>query len=158
MPITEIGQWSNSTLTERGRRVFAEITERGQMAFGVSQVITPQQPVRVGLPTAIKLNLLKNKGVTTMFSYGDGYLGSNNLLTSVANQEVIPSTPLDWTNGYHLYKFSFKNDQACQVIINNETTLYLRANEGFNIELGDKEIFSFKIVQADITFNWHGAY
>lgn len=95
-----------------------------------------------------------------MSTKGNGYLGSSKLETSSANQEIVPQPPshLNWTSGYKLYKFSFSNRQATQVIINNATTIYLEAGQGFEMETGDASIYSFIIVEPDITFNWIAAY
>lgn len=93
-----------------------------------------------------------------MSTKGSGYLGSPKLETSTANQEIVPSKPQNWTQGYKLYKFSFSNKQATKVIINKETTIYLEAGQGFEMESGDAQIFSFVIVSSGIPFNWIAAY
>ncbi|MGB6408130.1 MAG: hypothetical protein WBF39_11685 [Planococcus donghaensis] len=90
---------------------------------------------------------------------GSGYLGSTALQTSTANQEIVPSKKVGWTSGYKLYKFSFDNEnQDCTVRINGETTLFLKAGQGFEIEQGDAPIHSFIIVTAGVTFSWIGAF
>jgi hypothetical protein len=87
--------------------------------------------------------------------YGRGYIGSNSLQTSTANQEIIPSIPIQ----YNLYKFQFQNDEDCSIFINKSAApLFLRAGQGFEMDKNDAPIYSFKIVEADITFNWIGAY
>jgi SPX domain protein involved in polyphosphate accumulation len=86
---------------------------------------------------------------------GIGYIGSSDIQTSTANQEIIPSTPLQ----YNLYKFQFANNTDCHVRINNdEDILFIRANQWFEMDNNDAPIFSFKIVDAGIQFNWVGAY
>lgn len=87
---------------------------------------------------------------------GSGYIGSSNLQTSVANEEIIPSPPQGQYR-YNCYTFSFMNDQACSVVINNSSSIYLRANQGFNMDENDAPIISFKIVENGITFNWIAA-
>lgn len=91
---------------------------------------------------------------------GIGYLGSNQIETSVANQQVIPNPPsnLNWTMGYSLYKFSFRNYDQCTIIINNETELFLDAGDGFEMNEIDKPITSFVIVESGIRFNWRGGF
>lgn len=89
---------------------------------------------------------------------GSGYLGSDSLKTSTANEEVIPSPPSSWTTGYKLYKFSFMNSDDCTVIINNKTKVFLRANQGFTMNEADSPIYSFKIVEPGVNYNWIGAY
>lgn len=93
-----------------------------------------------------------------MSTKGSGYLASPKLETSTANQEIIDSAPAHWTQGYKLYKFSFMNRQDVTVIINKKTTAYLEARQGFNMEQGDEPIFSFVIVDANVTFNFIGAF
>lgn len=53
---------------------------------------------------------------------GNGYKASPNLETSVANVNILPAPPAEWTKGYQFYKFSFLNDQDCHVLINNDAT------------------------------------
>lgn len=91
---------------------------------------------------------------------GIGYLGSNKIETSVANQEVIPSPKPDWkwTMGYSLYKFSFRNYDPCTVIINNETELFLDTGDGFEMNEMDKPITSFVIKEPNVRFNWRGGF
>ena len=89
---------------------------------------------------------------------GYGFVGSNAIKTSTANQEIIPAAPQGWNRGYHLYKFQFINYEATNVIINEQTNLYLKANQGFETETGDAEIFSFVVVDANIDYQWAGAY
>lgn len=90
---------------------------------------------------------------------GSGYHGSENKQISTANEEVVPIPPANWTTKYNFYKFSFRNDQECHVIVNgSDKQLYLRANQGFETELTDAPIHSFKVVEEGISFNWLGAY
>lgn len=93
-----------------------------------------------------------------MSTKGSGYLASPKLETSTANQEIIESPPVHWTQGYKLYKFSFMNRQDATVIINEKTTAFLEARQGFNMEQGDEPIFSFVIVESGINYNFVGAY
>ncbi len=81
---------------------------------------------------------------------GSSYIGSNSLQTSTANIEIIP-------DDISCYKFSFKNDQSCHVKINGNSGIYLRAGQGFECDQYDKDIYSFVIVEADVTFNFIGA-
>lgn len=89
---------------------------------------------------------------------GTNFIGSSDLETSVANQEIIPDAPESWTIGYKFYKFEFVNDQICHIKINNGDAIYLRASQGFNSNEIDGKIESFKIVENDITFTWIGYY
>ena len=88
---------------------------------------------------------------------GIGYDGSSDLKTSTANMQLIPVSPVEWTVGYRYYKFSFMNNHNCHIKINNdENVIYLRANQGFEINEVDAPIHSFVIVESGIEFNWVG--
>lgn len=87
-----------------------------------------------------------------------GYLGSPSLLVSKANQEIINAKPANWTYGYKLYKFSFDNTQNCTVIINGKAKIFLKAGQGFEMNVGDEPITSFVIVESGIEFVWIGGY
>lgn len=90
---------------------------------------------------------------------GSGYVGSSQISVSTSNQEVIPSSlPLNWNQGYKLYKFSFSNQQDCHVIINGGNQIFLPSNSGFEMEEDDAPIYSFIIVESGISYNWIGAY
>jgi hypothetical protein len=92
------------------------------------------------------------------YRIGSGYLGSSQIETSVANQEIVPSPPVNWTLSFALYKFSFVNRESCHVVINNGNSIFLDANQGFDMAEIDVPIRSFKVVEAGINFNWLGAY
>lgn len=161
MGLTERGKWANASVTERGNTVInKKIIDKGQVVFGLNSTQTPTtvNPISffANLSTYNKIMILR--GSESMFSIGNGYIGSASLQTSTTNMELIPSKPAGWSDGYKLYKFSFVNDQACHVVVNGKWNLYLRDGQGFNIELGDKHITSFVIVEGGITFNWIGAY
>lgn len=89
---------------------------------------------------------------------GSGYLGTDSVKTSVNNAEIIPSAPVGWTLPYELYKFSFLNYADCSVLVNNTTTLFLKANQGFEMSENDEPITSFKILADGITYSWIGAF
>ncbi|MEH7116041.1 hypothetical protein V7128_01280 [Neobacillus vireti] len=96
-----------------------------------------------------------------MARIGNGYLGSDSLKTSVANAEIIPTPPSNYSLGkkYNFYKFAYMNDQDCSVYINESTSaIFLRAGQGFETNESDAPIYSFKIVEAGITYNWLGAF
>jgi hypothetical protein len=73
------------------------------------------------------------------------WVGSANLQTSVAGQEILPE-------GMRLFDFKLTNDQICHVSINGGDYIYLRANQGISTTL----TYSVKIQEAGITFNWIG--
>ena len=86
-------------------------------------------------------------------------IGSAALETSVAGAEIIPAVPLTWVNAYYSFnKFEFVNDQICTIKVNGGDPIYLRANQGFKTEKGDIQVTSFKVVEANITYNWIGHF
>lgn len=89
-----------------------------------------------------------------MTSRGNGYLGSSTIQTSVANKEIVPIAQAGWTQGYKLRKFSFNNEQDCRIVINGNVTLFLKAEQGFEMGQDDLPITSFKIVESAIKYNW----
>ncbi|MEK4025531.1 hypothetical protein [Sporosarcina sp. FSL W7-1283] len=90
---------------------------------------------------------------------GNGYLGSSKILTSAANQEIVPETPENWTSDrYSIYKLSFINKNNCSVKINGGSSIYLEANQGFESSKEDKAINSFVIVEEGIQYSFIGAY
>lgn len=88
----------------------------------------------------------------------NGYLGSSQVLVSVGGKNIIDDKPSNWTHDYKLKKFSFNNEQNCTVKINNQTTLFLKAGQGFEVDKGDFPITSFIIVEAEISYNWIGMF
>jgi hypothetical protein len=89
---------------------------------------------------------------------GVGYLGTDSIKTSVANEELVPVKPEHWTRGYSFYKFSFVNKQACKVIINGESTIFLDAEQGFEMGEVDALVKSFVIVEPDIEYQFIACY
>jgi len=87
---------------------------------------------------------------------GSLYLGSPNIQTSVANEEIVPVKPANWTMGYSFYKFDFLNKSSCHIIVNNGDPIYLEANNGFSTTEVDAIISSFKVVESGILFQWVG--
>lgn len=78
---------------------------------------------------------------------GNGYGGSSDIETSTENQELIPT-------GNVVYKIKFYNQDACHVLINDITTIYLGAYQGFETCETDRLIYSFKIIDAGVKFNY----
>jgi hypothetical protein len=89
---------------------------------------------------------------------GNGFLSSDGVETSVANQEIIPSPPANFTKPYSLYKFTFYNLAPVNVKINDQFTIFLDAYQNFEIEEIDKPIVSFEILDAGVQYNWIGYY
>lgn len=92
------------------------------------------------------------------YRIGTCYLGSDKLCVSVANQEIIPPPPSHWTMPYKLYKFSLMNYDDCTLVINDQTEIFLKANQGFCMDITDTPIQSVKIKEDGIEYNWIGAY
>lgn len=97
-----------------------------------------------------------------MRNNASGYLGSPELQTSTANQELIPLADASWTSGYKFRKLSFDNEQECTVKIidkhDKESTHFLKAGYGFEVSYLDPAIKSFVIVEAGINFIWSATY
>jgi len=93
---------------------------------------------------------------------GAGYFGDATLQSSTPNVEIIqPFKPANYTTAitFAAYKFTFANQDACSVLINDSTDpIYLADSQGFSMGYEDAPIYSFKIVEAGITYNCVGAY
>lgn len=89
---------------------------------------------------------------------GSGYLGSSKIETSKENQEILPLPPEKWTVGYRLYKMTFKAYDDMTIIINNQSSIFLSANQVFEMDETDALISSFIIVNKGAKFQWIGAY
>jgi hypothetical protein len=93
---------------------------------------------------------------------GNGFIGSSDLqTTSSANTEIIPTPPsnLNWTVGYNVYKLSFMNYSSdCHVIINGGNPIFLKANQGFEMDEDDAPITSFKVVESGTQYSFIGAF
>ena len=80
---------------------------------------------------------------------GSGSVGSAAIQTSVADQEILPVTT------YRSFiNFQLVNDQACTISVNGATAIYLRAGQGVSVGAEDYLVYSVKIVESGITFNW----
>ena len=84
------------------------------------------------------------------YRIGSEFIGSSDVLISVANAEIIPS-------GKKCYKFSILNQQSCHLIINNGSPIYLGSLQGFNSDEKDCEIYSIKFSESNIQYNYIGA-
>ncbi len=87
---------------------------------------------------------------------GTSYITSDSIKISVANKEIIPDPPDNWTVPYKIRKMSLYNKQACNVIfedIHGTYNQFLSAGQGFFIGYNDPEILSLKIQQDDIEYN-----
>jgi len=94
-----------------------------------------------------------------MSRVGSGYFGSSDLIVSTANQEIIQQNKPTNLSSFSAYKLSFMNTQDCHVIINGSANqIYLKANTGFEIDASDKEIYTFVIVEAAISYYYVGGY
>ena len=77
---------------------------------------------------------------------GGRVVGSPALQTSVAGEEIVPSTTKTVIN------FELLNDQNCTISLNGQDAIFVRASQGIKIPI----VNSCKIIEADITFNWTG--
>ena len=91
-------------------------------------------------------------------------IGSPQIETSVAMQEIVPTVE-SWTVPVVFRAFTFMNSQACHIILNGnsrldgqENRIFLRENQGLNIDVDDVDVKSFKIVEDGIQYNYVGKY
>ena len=92
------------------------------------------------------------------YRIGSSFKASPSIETSIAGAEVLPITPVN-TVPIQYYKLALINDQSCSLIINNDPVAkFIRAGQGFETTEIDAPIFSLKIVEAGITYNWFSAY
>lgn len=84
-------------------------------------------------------------------------IGSKNIETSVANREIVPDAPANWTIQMRFKKFSLMNYGNCTLIVNGEE-IFLKSNQGFNTDYDDAMISSVKIKENGVEYNWIGAY
>lgn len=93
---------------------------------------------------------------------GAGYIGTSGLTSSTPNLDIIqPLKPASYTTAvtFSVYKFDFINQSACTVLVNDSIVpIYLAANQGFETGYEDTPIYSFKIIEAGIVYNYVGAY
>lgn len=87
---------------------------------------------------------------------GIGYAGSNDLVTSTAEQELVPANVGAADRAF--YAFSFYNEDECTVKINGGDAIFLGEGQGFNTTEVDAPINSFVVVEAGVKFNWIGGY
>jgi hypothetical protein len=80
---------------------------------------------------------------------GSKLTGSSGIQTSVAGQEIIPS-------GKQLIKFALLNQGDCNISINGGDNVFFLAYQGVNLEPEDFIIYSVKIQQSGVEFNWVG--
>lgn len=89
---------------------------------------------------------------------GNGYVGSSKIETSQGNHEVIPAPPEKWTQGYKIYKMSFKAIDDMSIIINGKSNLFLEKGQKFETEKTDAPITSLVVIERGAKFHWIGAY
>lgn len=92
--------------------------------------------------------------------YGRGYINTSDIQTSTANQNI-----LNIPAGTKIYKIKFTNFQDCHIIIEwvesgqtKTSTCFLRAYEGWGINVGDMPITAIKIVENSIQYTYQGYY
>src|SRR5690606_5395483 len=98
--------------------------------------------------------ILLKEVILVAWRQGSYYIGTDSIKTSTSNQEIIPPPKEGHTVPTNCYKFSFRNLDDCRVQINNGNTLFLAANQGFNVDDQDPPIWSFIILDANIQYNW----
>jgi len=95
------------------------------------------------------------------YRIGSGYFGSSSVQTSTELVEIIQQhKPSSWiTSKLQVYKFSFMNNEDCHIEINESSSqIFLPAGTGFEMSEVDKELWSFVIVEAGVTYTYIGGY
>ena len=96
-----------------------------------------------------------------MGKYMGGYAGSSNVLTSTANQELVPSTLYPGTchsQKNYFCEFYFYNNADCHIKVNGSGSIYLKAGQNFEMDETNPMISSFIIVDANVSFSWVGVF
>jgi len=89
---------------------------------------------------------------------GSGYVGTDDIKTSTANQDIVKTEQMNNEGIKQLYKFSFLNHSPCHVIINNKEPIFLDEKQGFDMTHVDAPITSFVIVEEGVEYQFIGAY
>jgi hypothetical protein len=86
-----------------------------------------------------------------------GYNGDRQVSTE--NQEILTiiDPSLTFPRGIY-HEFSFLNNEACTVKINNSSPIPLDADQGVQINRDDTKLYSFIIVESGINYKWFGKY
>jgi hypothetical protein len=83
---------------------------------------------------------------------GSGVIGKSAPTLSTANLELVPATV------QNLKRIVFKNTELCTIKVNGSNPIYLNAGQGFSTEIGELLIYSFVVVEANITYIFHATY
>ena len=78
--------------------------------------------------------------------------------TSKVMQDIVPARPANWNKPYRFRKFSFYNETPCTVIINRDSTLFLGAQRGFELDLDEMLVESIVIVEQGTIYEFIGGY
>ncbi|APJ11009.1 MULTISPECIES: hypothetical protein [Bacillus] len=90
---------------------------------------------------------------------GYGYKGSPRLeSTNTENFEILPLVSTSSRARIQFYKFQFRNDQDCTVLINHGDPIFIRAGDGFSTDQIDAPIISFVVKEKGIQYNFAGAH
>lgn len=83
------------------------------------------------------------------------FLGSPQIETSQAGKEIVP-LPQDGDSPYSFVEFSIMVESDCTVSINDSSPIFLRAGV-MDIAKHHADIYSFKILDNGIKYNWMAA-
>ena len=89
---------------------------------------------------------------------GSGYVGTDDIKTSTANQDIIKTERERNGNIDQLYKFSFLNHSPCHVVLNNKKPIFLDEKQGFDMTHVDAPVVSFVSVEEGVEYQFIGAY
>lgn len=84
-------------------------------------------------------------------------IGTKQVESSVAGENVIYDTPESWTyDKYHFYKFQILVYEDCHISINNGDYFFMKKNRGFSTDERDDRISDVRILEDGITYEWIG--
>lgn len=87
------------------------------------------------------------------------YIGSQDIMTSTANEEILQKHKESTWTYFCVYKFSFLNYQDCHIKINDdEDVIFLPAMAGFVVDRKDERLYKFTIIEPDIQYIYIGSF
>ncbi|HEY8805434.1 MAG TPA: hypothetical protein VIM42_10095 [Clostridium sp.] len=92
---------------------------------------------------------------------GSSFFGSPDPQVSTSDIEIIqPNKPIAYpAPKLKAYRFNFMNNQTCHIKLNgSDNQIYLSANQGFETDMYDAELWSFIIIEAGISYYYVGGY
>lgn len=80
------------------------------------------------------------------------------IATTVANEEIVPLAPAEWTFGFEFKELSFINKTACHIVLNGEERIFLDVEQGIEISERHEPIRSLVIEEISTQYQYIGSY